>query len=193
MPMNISFVFFHKAEIKNYTYANGAITQQESKKISTFSKCDAMNITFHPKDDKLDFALKIWAKDKEDREFGHGAQVKELLDKYSPLNDILKVGSKIVSVGHHHVSQMQHNEILSLIRSIKEEGNPCTLGFTYDPLEDNPNAATFSDSNITMVKSGGGRMIVKVTSAPVGVVVVDCDGDVTGIGAKVKSYDNPLV
>jgi len=193
MPMNISFVFFHKAEIKNYTFANGEITQQESQSISTFSKCEAMNITFEPKDDKLEFALKIWANDKEDRESGHGAQVKELLDKYSPLNDILKVGSKIVSVGHHHVSQMKHKELLSLIESIKEESNPCTLGFTYDPLEDNPNATSFSDSNITMVKSGGGRMIVKVTSSPVGVVVVDLDGDITGIGAKVKSYDNPLV
>jgi len=194
MPMNVSFVFFHTAEIKNYTFANGEVTEQPSKYISTFSKCEAMNITFEPKDDQLDFGMKIWAQDPEDREFGHGAQLINVNDEESALNTILKKGSKLVSVGHHHVSQMKHNEILSLIQSVKQEANPCTLGFTYDPLEDNPELnEAFTDSNITKVKSGGGRMIVKVNSAPVGVVVVDRDGGVKGIGAKVKSYENPLV
>merc|ERR1719495_2046397 len=110
-----------------------------------------MNIAF----EKRPFGMTIWSNDKADREFGHGAQVSALADEDGPLAKILKVGSQLVSVGHHHVSQMKHPEILNIIAN---EDLPCSLGFTYDAIAvaQEVENEQYSDSNLTMVKSGRG-------------------------------------
>lgn len=198
MPMTVSFVFYHSVEIKNYTISEKSVVSERSSHICSFSKCEALNITF----DQRPFGMAIFADDPYDKQFGHGATVGRIEDER--LAKILKVGSRIVSVGHHHVAQMKHQEIVKIIDTEKEKSAPFKLGFTYDALAvaQQSEQKAFTDSNITMVKSGGGMMIIKVTQKPLGIKVVesrpspdpkDREKGVKGIGAMVHGYNNPLV
>merc|ERR1719285_1384605 len=64
----------------------------------------------------------------------------------------------LVSVGQHHVADMNHQEIL---RIIKEEPLPCKIGLTYDALKvaQKVQQRAVSDNNITMVKVKAGAMV----------------------------------
>jgi hypothetical protein len=108
------------------------------------------------------------------------------------LTDIVKKGSMLVSVGQHHVADMNHQEIL---RIIKEEPLPCKIGLTYDALKvaQKVQQRAVSDNNITMVKVKAGVMVFQVTSLPLGIKKTDINGKFQGIGAMVSGHTNPLV
>lgn len=186
MPMTVDFLFYHTAEIKNYTVNGGEVKKESSMKVSTFSKCEAMNITF----EERPFGIHVWGADRTDRENGKGAQVIKVSKE--GLKDIVKKGSMLVSVGHHHVAGMNHQEILKII---KNEPVPCKIGFTYDAIKiaQTEQQRAFSDNNVTMVKTKAGVMVFQVTALPIGIQIKDSDGKKKGVGAVVSGHTNPLV
>lgn len=119
-----------------------------------------------------------------------GAEVRGYTEKYEALETIIRTGSKLVSVGHHHVSEMKFMEIMKVLEA---EPLPCKLGFTYDATEvakRDPKKMFLSDHNVTRLKSGRGKILVQITEKPIGIKLREFRN---GLGAVVSELENPAL